>query len=281
MRIALFARVPDVVAWLDGQLRELGHECVGVVTTEGPRGRYGDEPLSALIDVRPAHLDVLVASGPQRFAKLLGALEPDLAISGGFPVRIPEDALAVPRHGIVNGHPALLPRYRGPNPIGWALRNGDTELGFTFHRMDADFDTGPVLAQGAAPLVSAEHLQDVLETLFGLAASLLPRALERVEAGDPGDAQVEEDASYAGFFEPEYAEVDWTRPAEEVHRQVRAWWMAAARDGVRGPLAELGGERLYVLHTSLDTADGGTRIECGDGPIWVLETAHAPIAPAA
>ena len=157
MRIALFARVPDVVAWLDGQLRELGHECVGVVTTEGPRGRYGDEPLSALIDVRPAHLDVLVASGPQRFAKLLAALEPDLAISGGFPVRIPEDALAVPRHGIVNGHPALLPRYRGPNPIGWALRNGDAELGFTFHRMDADFDTGRVLAQGTAPLAGAER----------------------------------------------------------------------------------------------------------------------------
>jgi methionyl-tRNA formyltransferase len=278
MRIALFARVPDVVAWLDGQLRELGHECVGVVTTEGPRGRYGDEPLSAVIDVRPAHLDVLVASGPQRFAKLLQALEPDLAISGGFPVRIPEDALAVPRHGFVNGHPALLPRYRGPNPLAWALRNGDAELGFTFHRMDADFDTGRVLAQGTAPLTGAERAEDVLQTLFRAATSSLPRALERVEAGDPGDAQVEEDASYAGFFEPEYAEVDWARPAEEVHRQVQAWWVAAARDGVRGPLAELGGERVHVLRTRLDAAEGGTLVECGDGPIWVLETAPAPVA---
>ena len=188
MRIALFARVPDVVVWLDAQLRELGHECVGVVTTEGPRGRYGDEPLSALIDVRPAHLDVLVASGPQRFAKLLEALEPDLAISGGFPVRIPEDALAVPRHGIVNGHPALLPRYRGPNPIGWALRNGDSEIGFTFHRMDAHFDTGRLLAQGTASLAGAERAEDVLEALFAVATALLPRALERVAAGDPGDA---------------------------------------------------------------------------------------------
>jgi methionyl-tRNA formyltransferase len=275
MRIALFARVPEVVGWLDGQLRELGHECVGVVTTEGPLGRYGDEPLSALIDMRPAHLDVLVASGPQRFATLLEALEPDLAISGGFPVRIPEDALAVPRHGIVNGHPALLPRYRGPNPIGWALRNGDAELGFTYHRMDADFDTGRVLAQGTAPLAGAERADDVVHALFSAATSLLPRALERVEAGDPGDAQVEEDASYAGFFEPEYAEVDWARPAEEVHRQVRAWWVAAARDGVRGPLAELGGELVYVRRTRLDGTEGGTRVECGDGPIWVLETAPA------
>ena len=277
MRIAVFARVPDVAVWLDRQLRQLGHECVGVVTTEGPHGRYGDEPLSVLIDARPPHLDVLVASGPERFAPLLAALEPDLAISGGFPLRIPEDALTVPRHGIVNGHPALLPRYRGPNPIGWALRNGDTELGFTFHRMDADFDTGRILAQGIAPLASADRAEDVLEALFGVATSLLARALERVEAGDPGDPQPEEDASYAGFFEPEYAEIDWTRSAVEVHRQVRAWWAAAARDGVRGPLAELEGNRVLVLRTRLDSLEGGVPVDCADGPIWVLET--APTSP--
>ena len=278
MRIALFTRVPAVVVRMEPLLRELGHECVGVVTTEGPRGRYGGAPLSSLIDVRPPHLDVLVASSPSRFATLLDALEPDLALCGGFPVRIPEDALSVPPLGVVNGHPALLPRYRGPNPIGWALRNGDTELGFTFHRMDADFDTGPVLAQGSAPIASAARAEDVLETLFGLWELLLPRALERVEAGDPGDAQDEEGASYAGFFEPEFAEIDWTRAAEEVHRQVRAWWVAAARNGVRGPLAEIGGERVYVMRTRLDNAEAGTPVDCGDGPIWLLETAPAPVA---
>ena len=278
MRVALFARVPGLVVRMEALLRELGHECVGVVTTEGPRGRYGEEGLSALIDVRPPHLDVLVAGGPARFARLLEALEPDLALCGGFPVRIPADALAVPRRGVVNGHPALLPRYRGPNPIGWALRNGDAELGFSFHRMDAGFDTGPLLAQGSAPLAGAERAQDVLETLFGLWASLLPRALERVEAGDAGDPQGEEGASHAGFFEPDFAEVDWTRPAADVDRQVRAWWVAAARDGVRGPLAEIGGERVYVRRTRLDDSEGGTRVDCGDGAIWVLETAPAPAA---
>lgn len=272
MRIALLARVPEVVLWLDEQVRGLGHECVGVVTTEGPRGLYGDEPLSALIDARPAHLDILVANGPRRFAQLLAALEPDLAISSGFPVRIPEDALAVPRHGVVNGHPALLPRYRGPNPLGWALRNGDSELGFTFHRMDADFDTGHVLVQGTTPLAGADRAEVVFERMFGVAASLLPRALERVQAGDAGDAQVEAGASYAGLFEPEYAEIDWTRSAEEVHRQVRAWWVGAAHNGVAGPRATLAGEHVFVLRTRLDAAEGGTRIECGDAPIWVLET---------
>ncbi len=272
MRVALVTRVPGLLARLEPLLRELGHECVGVVTTEGPRGRYGAEGLSALLDVRPPQLDVLVASRPARFAPLLAALEPDVALCGGFPVRIPAEALAVPRLGAVNGHPALLPRYRGPNPIGWALRNGDTELGFSFHRMNADFDTGPLLARGSAPVAAAERAQDVLDTLFRLWSSLLPEALERMESGDPGEPQSEDGASYAGFFEPEFAEIDWTRAAPDVHRQVRAWWVAAARDGIRGPLAEIGGERVYVRRTRLDDAEGGTRIECGDGAVWVLET---------
>jgi hypothetical protein len=62
-----------------------------------------------------------------------------------------------------------------------------------------------------------------------------------------------------------------------VHRQVRAWWVAAARDGVRGPFAGVGGERTFVLRTRLDAAEGGTLVECGDGPIWVLATAPAPV----
>ncbi len=276
MRVALFSRVPELAVRLEAVLKMLGHECVGVVTTEGPRGRYGDVPLSSLIDVRPQSLDVLVASGPARFARLLEALDPDLALCGGFPVRIPADALAVPRLGVVNGHPAPLPRYRGPNPIGWALRNGDPELGFSFHRMDADFDTGPILAQGSVEIGGAERADDVLAALFSLWASLLPRALKRAEAGDAGDPQDEDGASYAGFFEPEFAELDWSRSAEEVHRQVRAWWVAASRDGVRGPLAEFAGERVYVRRTRLDDTEGGTRIDCADGAIWVLETAPAP-----
>jgi methionyl-tRNA formyltransferase len=272
MRVAVFTRLPEVATFYDDRLRELGHELVGIVTAHGPEGRYGSEPLGALVDAAPRHLDMVVASTPARFAALLAALEPDVAVSGGFPLRIPPEALHVPRHGVVNGHPSLLPRLRGPNPIGWALRNGDEQIGFTFHRMDEDFDTGALLAQGSAPLADAQSPQEVVRRMIGLASSLVGTALERVEAGDPGDVQDATDASYAGFFEPEYAEIDWSRPAEEVHRQVRAWWVAAVREGPRGALAELDGERVRVMRTRLDGDEGGVRVKCGDGPIWVLET---------
>lgn len=275
MRVALFSRVPALVTHVHAIAAAAGHELVGVVTVEGPPGRYGNQPFGELLESRPPGIDVLVAAGSHRFAALLAALDPDVALSGGFPVRIPEDAIAVPRLGTVNGHPAWLPRYRGPNPIGWALRNGDEELGFTFHRLDADFDTGPVLVRGTAPLAAAERAEDVLASLYGLWSTLLPRALERVEAGEAGDPQSDEEATYAGFFEPAFAELDWTRPRAEVHRQVRAWWIATTRDGTRGPIATLDGERVLVRRTRLDDREGGTRVTCGDGPIWVIDATPA------
>ena len=70
----------------------------------------------------------------------------------GFPWKIPADALAVPTLGWLNGHPSLLPRHRGPIPVAWAIRDGDEEIGITFHRMDAELDTGAILAQAAQPL---------------------------------------------------------------------------------------------------------------------------------
>jgi methionyl-tRNA formyltransferase len=276
MRIAILTRLPAVVRGITPIIRERGHEVVGVVTTEGPSGRYGEVPLSSVVDARPAGVDILVADNSNRFAPLLAALEPDLAVCGGFPVRIPAEAIAVPLLGVLNGHPSPLPRYRGPNPIGWALRNGDSELGFTFHLMDAEFDTGPVLLQGAAPLAHAERADDVLGVLFRLWTTLLPEALARIEGGERGAEQGPEGESYAGFFEPEFVEFDLTRPAEEVQRQVRAWWVAAARDGVHGPLTEVNGERVRVLRSRLDDREGGTRVLCGDGrPLWIVETAPA------
>ncbi|HSP73619.1 MAG TPA: formyltransferase family protein [Gaiellaceae bacterium] len=282
MRVAVITRMAEVAVALDARVRELGHETVGVLTTPGPPGRYEDDQPStgALVDAVAPHLDVLVAAGAHRFAALLAALEPDAALCGGFPLRIPPEALRVPPLGIVNGHPSRLPRYRGPNPIAWALRNGDEELGFTYHRMDEDFDTGAILARGSAPLADVEGPQPLLERILGLALELLPEALERLERGDPGLPQPEEGASHAGFFEPEYAEIDWTRPALDVHRQVRAWWSAAVREGPHGPLTELARERVLVLRTRLDGAEGGTRVECGDGPIWVVETVPAAQAAA-
>lgn len=275
MRVALISRVGRAPALLSARLREIGHEPVGLVTTPAGGSRYGTDALADIARLARPGFDVVVAGSPSRIAPLLGALDADVAISAAFPLLIPADALDVPRFGIVNTHPSLLPRYRGPNPIAWTIRNGDAELGYSVHRMDADFDTGPLLAQGTTRIDDVERPEEVFARMFTLLGLLLPKALERVEAGDAGDAQPAEGASYAGFFEPEYAEIDWSQTASDVCRQVLAWQVAATRPDAIGPMATIGGQRVRVLRARTDDREGGTRMECSDGPVWLVETEPA------
>ncbi len=260
------------VAGIGAMLSALGHDVVGVVTTQLEGDRYGSESLGAIALQAKTGFDVLVAGNPSRIAPLLAVLDADAAISAAFPLRIPVDALEVPRFGIINTHPALLPRYRGPNPMAWAVRNGDPELGYTVHRMDADFDTGAILAQGTMPLATIERPEALFRAMIELVGRLLPEALARVEAGEAGDPQPVNGASYAGFFEASYAEIDFSHTADEVRRQVLAWRVAAIRPENHGALTTIDGERVRVLHARLDDTHGGIPMQCADAPIWLVET---------
>ena len=272
MRVALISRVDRAVSGLAAMLRMIGHEPVGALTSALGGDRYGTDSLGGIAGQAADGFDVVVAGSPSRIAPLLSVLDADVAISAAFPVLIPADALDVLPLGIINTHPSLLPRYRGPNPIAWTVRSGDRELGYSIHRMDADFDTGPLLAQSTTPIDDVDDPAEVFERMFTLLGSLLPTALARVEKGDPGDPQPDAHATYAGFFEPEYVEIDWSQTAAEVRRQVLAWRVAAARPGAHGALTTLGGELVRVLRVRLDDAEGGTRVDCSDAALWIVET---------
>lgn len=271
LRVVLVTQVPEAAHGVSELLRALGHDPVAVLCSREHAGRYGNA-FDALVRDAPADLDVVVPATRARMAPLLRAYEPDTFLCFGFPWKIPAEALAVPRLGAVNGHPSLLPRYRGPSPVAWAIRSGDDELGFTLHRMDAELDTGAVLAQATSPLAD-EHSYEELNAKFAeIVGELVPRALARLESGDPGDEQDDSLASYAGFFGPDYVWIDWARPAEEIYRQVKAWRFASVAPGERGALAELDGETVRVLRTSLSPVEGARAVPCGDGAIWVVET---------
>ena len=272
MRVVLISQVASAVNGYYTFLRGLGHAPVALLCTRQREDRYG--VLEQMLAEAPADLDVVIPASRDRIAPLLRQFEPDLVLCTGFPWKIPAEALEVPKHGIVNGHPSLLPRYRGPSPVSWAIRNGETELGFTFHYMDAELDTGNVLAQAQVPLgdeYSWEELEPKLVTAIG---EIFPTVLERAERDDPGDPQSEEDASYFTFFEPEYARIDWSRPAVEIERQVRAWRFHSARDTAQGALTELDGETVRVLRVSRVPGEGRAR-ECADGTLWIVETEAA------
>ena len=271
MKVVLVSQVPSAVHGLTEFLRALGHEPVALLCSREGAERYG-EFLEHVRDA-PRELDIVIPATRDRIAPLLRAFEPDLVLCLGFPWKIPPAALAVPRLGVINGHPSLLPRYRGPSPVSWAIRNGETEIGFTFHRMDAELDTGPILAQALFPL-GDEHSWDELEPkLVEVVTELLPRALERVERGDPGDPEPE-GGEYLSTFEPEYAWIDWAKPAAEIQRTVQAWRFHAFTPGPRGALTQLDGETVRVLRVSLEPAHGRA-VECGDGTLWIVESEPA------
>jgi methionyl-tRNA formyltransferase len=285
-RIVVFTNIPGGVIYslVDQVVRPLGHRVVGVVTSPGPKRRRSATYLDVVAAVPPG-IDVIVSNHPERWAAMLAPLRPDLIISGGFSWRIPSAVLALPRLGAINMHPALLPRYRGPAAIEWALRNGDNELGFTVHRLSPDFDTGPILAQVRIPNADEDDIDSLLAKFGPVLPQLLGQALARVARGDPGEAQDEAEATYAGLFEEEWRTIDWNQPARTIHNQVRSW--IGVRDIPLGALSEIDGKTLQITKTRL-APDGpkdhapappgtvlqrdGERlvVQCGDGPIEIL-----------
>ncbi len=270
MRVVLVSQVPQAAHGLTELLRGLGHKPVALLCSREHAGRYGNE-FERLVRDAPRELDVVIPATRQGIAPLLRTFEPDLVLCLGFPWKVPPDALAVPKLGCVNGHPSLLPRCRGPNPVAWSIRNGESEIGFTFHRMDAELDTGPILAQGPVTLGDEHSWGELEPKLVAVVGELLPRALARVENGDPGDEQPEGEGGYFGFFEPEYRFIDWSNSAADIYRQVRAWRFHSMTSAERGALTELDGETVRVLRVSLEPAQGRA-MECGDGTLWIVET---------
>jgi len=285
-RVVVFTNIPGgaIYSLVDEVVRPLGHRVVGVVTSPGPRRRRSSSYLEVVAATRPG-VDVIVSNHPERWAAMLAPLKPDLIISGGFPWRIPADVLAMPRLGAINLHPAMLPRYRGPAAIEWALRNGEAELGFTAHRLAPDFDTGPILAQARIPIDDEDDIDSLVSKFGPVLPGLLGQVLERVARGDPGEPQDEAEATYAGLFDDEWRVIDWSQPARTIHNQVRSW--IGLRDIPLGALGEIDGETLQITKTRL-VADGlsahglappgtvvrregeGLVVQCGDGPIEIL-----------
>ncbi len=266
-------------AGLDAIARSLGHDTVALLTPRLPDGAPDDMVVRhhELLDGAPSHLDICLVPEKARLVPLLEAYEPDLCLCLGYRWLLPPEVLAIPRLGVLNGHPSVLPSWRGPFPTAWAVREGDTELGLTFHLMDGAFDTGPVLAQGTRPMPTEDYEWPIFQPLFAeLSQELLPKALERIAQGDPGDPQPPGAYRYAGRFPASFSELDLSQPAAVVHRHVASWRFSFMQEGERGPLTTLDEERVRILRTTLgDPADGSPTLACADGPLWVLESEPA------
>jgi methionyl-tRNA formyltransferase len=275
VRAVIYSSVLPAIWNLAELARAEGVTAVAVITHRAVRDADGAERRNAILTSAPEELDVCFAADKASLLRLTQAYEPDIGLCNGYPWRIPAEVLAVPRFGVLNSHPSMLPRHRGPYPFSWAVREGDPELGLTVHLMDEEFDTGPILAQGSRPMPEEMTLQGMIPTLRELSAELFPQALRRVLAGERGDPQADEGATYAGPFGEDYVDLDSGKPRAELLRQVRAWQLMFHQP-VPGPFATVDRERLRVLDATLDgPVEGALRLDAADGPLWLTSVERA------
>ena len=145
--------------------------------------------------------------------------------------------------------------------------------------MDAELDTGNVLVQTTVPIEDDDV--DIAEFGPRLLAAACRDAAARARAGrcrrSGRSAAGRRASSWAGHFtDDDYARIDWSHTARQIHNQVRAWHLTFGMSGLRAPVAELDGEEVVLLQTRLtDPGGDARRVDCGDGPIWVVK--HEPV----
>jgi len=202
------------------------------------------------------------------------ALGADVAVVVAYGLILPQAVLDAPRHGCLNIHASLLPRWRGAAPIHRAVMAGDSETGVCIMQMEAGLDTGPVLLRTATPIGAQDTSADLHDRLSALGAGLIVEALDRLADLAP-QPQPAEGVTYARKIDKAEARVDWALPAPEVARLIRGLSPAP------GAWCLLGAERLKLLRAVAVEGAGvpgtllpgdGLQVACGTGAVsisWV------------
>jgi methionyl-tRNA formyltransferase len=258
----VFAGTPQFSVPALDALHAAGHSIVAVYTQpDRPAGRGREMSLSAVkrralelgcaVEQPAALKDPDVQAG-------LAAYHPDLMVVVAYGLLLPRAVLDIPRLGCLNIHASLLPRWRGAAPIQRAVLAGDTSTGVTIMQMDAGLDTGPELLRYEIAIDARETAGSLHDKLGSLGARAVVEAVAGWAAGSiQPKPQPMEGATYAAKLSKEEARIDWSRPALEIDRQVRAFnpW----------PVAQswLGAEQVRIWEAQPATAADEARV----GPV--------------
>ena len=284
MRI-VFMGSPDFAVPSLNALGENGHEVIAVYSQPPrPAGRAKGERKTAVheqaeelgIEVRTPRS--LRNEEEQAEFRRLGA---DLAIVAAYGLILPKPILEAPEGGCVNVHASLLPRWRGAAPIQRAILAGDEVSGVTIMQMDEGLDTGPMLLKRELD-IRGKNAGQVTEELAKLGAEAL---VEWLSEPTPAEAQPADGATYASKIDKLEARIDWSLPAEQIERQVRAFspapgaWFDALGDRIKlldAEITDLSGKPGEVLDSSVTVAAGSGAIR----PLKVQRAGRSVMTPA-
>lgn len=203
------------------------------------------------------------------------ALNADIAVVVAYGLILPQSLLDAPKHGCLNIHASLLPRWRGAAPIHRVIMAGDAETGVCIMQMEAGLDTGPVLLRQTTSIGAEETTGQLHDWLSDMGAKLIVEALRRLPELTP-EAQPEDGVTYAAKIDKAEAHIDWSEPAEVVDRKIRGL------SPFPGAWCEINGERIKLLGSKFADGTGapgqvldGFVIACADGAVEITRLQRA------
>lgn len=256
-----------------------GHEVCGVFTQPDKPKNRGMKLLPTPVKECALSYDIPVFQPAKmrdgEAMALVRQLAPQIIVVAAYGKILPAEILDYPKYGCVNVHSSLLPAYRGAAPINWAVLNGDTETGVTIMDMAVELDAGDIILQGSTPIDPDESVEALHDRLAVLGAGLLLPALRQIEEGTASHTPQDDKAvTFAPMLSREMSPMDFSRPARELHNQVRGLtpWPAATMelDGVRCKVCrtEVPEEKTSRPHGAVLQADKkGLKLACGGGTV--------------
>ncbi|WP_444906782.1 methionyl-tRNA formyltransferase [Microbulbifer sp. SSSA008] len=224
----IFAGTPDFAAVHLQALLDSEHNVIAVYTQpDRPAGR-GKKLLASPVKQLALSHNIPVyqplSLRDETAQAELAALGADIMVVVAYGLILPQVVLDTPRLGCINVHASLLPRWRGAAPIQRAVEAGDSESGVAIMQMEAGLDTGPVLVESRCAITESDTGGSLHDKLAELGGPSLLQALALLESGS-ANPQVQDDtqANYANKITKEEAQINWQRPAAELHRLIRAF----------------------------------------------------------
>ena len=252
----------------------------GLKLQASPVKRFALEHSLPVAQPRSLRLDGKYPADAQAARQAIEAAAADLMVVAAYGLILPPWALQVPRLGCLNIHASLLPRWRGAAPIHRAIEAGDRETGVTIMQMDPGLDTGDMLLMERIPIGPHDTTGSLQDNLAGLGARLVVEAVELAACGGLKPVpQSEVGVTYARKIDKAEAAIDWSRPAGQIERRVRAF------NPVPGAAASIAGETLKLWRCEVEASEaGGARpgtvlrvdaagvvVACGEGALRLTE----------
>jgi methionyl-tRNA formyltransferase len=269
----VFMGTPAFAAVALKALVDAGHEVIAVYSRPPrPGGRRGLElqksPVHALAEELGIAVRTPVSLKSADESAAFAAVKADVAVVAAYGLILPKAVLDAPRHGCLNIHASLLPRWRGAAPIQRAIMAGDARTGVTIMQMEEGLDTGPMLLKEELAIGADLNAGALHDALAEIGARLICQALAQVPNLKPVP-QPADGVTYAAKITKEECRVDWRRSAAELDRHIRGLSPAP------GAFTEIAGERLTVLAADLVPGSGapGTIVDdrltiaCGEGAL--------------